>query len=321
MRLARRTLIASTLALPAVARAQAAWPTRTIRLVVPFPPAGTTDIVARIIAEPLGRALGQTVVIENRGGAGGNLGADLVAKADPDGYTLLMTTIGTGAINYALYPQLPWKPSDLAAVSLITTVPNVIFVANSTPAKTLQELVALAKSKPGELSIGSSGSGTSLHMTGELLKLVTGIDMIHVPFRGAGPMLTEVIAGRVNAAVDNLPSALGHIKDGRLRALAVTEPKRSPALPDVPTTAEAGFPQVEATAWFGIQAPARTPRAVIDRIAAAGNQIVHDPAIAAKIREQGGEPVGGTAESFEKFIAAEIAKWADVVKRSGAKVE
>ncbi len=320
MKLTRRTLAATTLALPAVARAQS-WPTRSIRLVVPFPPAGTTDIIARIVAEPLGRILGQTVVIENRGGAGGNLGADLVAKSEPDGHTLLMTTIGTGAINYALYPSLPWKPADLVAVSLFATVPNVIIVANSTPAKTLQELVALAKAKPGEITIASSGNGTSLHMTGELLKLVTGVDMLHVPFRGSGPMLTEVLAGRVDAAVDNLPSALGHIKDGRMRALAVTEPRRSPALPDVPTTAEAGLPQVEATAWFGIQAPSRTPRAVIDKIAAAGDQVVRDPAIAAKIREQGGDPVGGTAESFQKFIDAEIIKWADVVKRSGAKVE
>jgi len=320
MKLSRRSIAAGALAMPLIARAQS-WPARTIRLVVPFPPAGTTDIIARIVAEPLGQALGQTVVIENRGGAAGNLGADLVAKADPDGYTLLMTTIGTGAINYALYPQLPWKPSDLTAVSLITTVPNVIMSANALPVKTLGELVALAKSKPGELTIGSSGNGTSLHMTGELLKLVTGIDMIHVPFRGAGPMLTELIAGRVDAAVDNLPSALGHIKDGRVRALAVTETKRAPTLPDVPTTAEAGLPQVEATAWFGIQAPARTPPEIIAKIAEASDKVAHMPETAEKIRQQGGAPVGGTAESFQTFIDAEIRKWADVVKRAGTKIE
>lgn len=320
MRLTRRAFAAATLALPAIARA-ADWPTRAIRLIVPFTPAGTTDIAARIIAEPLGQILGQAVVVENRGGAAGNIGTDLVAKAEPDGYTLLMTTIGTGSINYALYPSLAWKPSDLTAVSLIVTVPNVIFVAPATPAKTLKELVALAKAKPGELSIGSSGSGTSLHMTGELLKLVAGIDMIHVPFRGAGPMLTEVMAGRIDAAVDNLPSAIGHIRDGRLRALAVTEAKRSPALPDVPTTAEAGYPDVLATAWFGLQAPAATPRPIIEQISAACDKVVHEPAVAAKLRDLGGEPVGGSPESFQKFIDAEIVKWADVVKRSGARVE
>ncbi|MBW8269052.1 Bug family tripartite tricarboxylate transporter substrate binding protein [Caldovatus aquaticus] len=329
----RRTLLlgAAAFAWAPLARAgaqPAGWPARPIRLIVGFPPAGTTDIAARIIAPPLGQRLGQQVVIENRPGAGGNLGADIVAKAEPDGYTLLMQTISSGAINYALYKQrMPYRPEDLAAVALVVRVPNVIFVHPSLPVRTLRELVAYAKQRPGQLNIGSSGSGTSLHMTGELLKLEAGIDMTHVPFRGAGPMLTEVIAGRVQVAVDNLPSALGHIREGRLRALAVTTATRSPALPDCPTTAEEGLPGVEATAWFGVQAPARTPRPIIERLGRELDAIVKEPETRAKLADLGGMPPnltpdgGTTPEAFEAFIRNEIAKWAQVVERSGATID
>jgi tripartite-type tricarboxylate transporter receptor subunit TctC len=327
----RRTLLAALAAAPALARpalAQPAWPSRPLRLVVPFTPAGTTDIAARIIAEPLGARLSQQVIVENRAGAGGNIGSDLVAKAEPDGHTLLMQTISSGAINYALYAQrMPYRPEDLAAVGLVVRVPNAIFVNPALPVQTLRELVAYAKARPGRLNIGSSGSGTSLHMTGELLKLEAGIDLIHVPFRGAGPMLAEVIAGRVEVAVDNLPSAIGHIREGRLRALAVTTRTRSPALPEVPTTAEQGLPGVEATAWFGLQAPARTPRPIIDRLGAEVNAVVQDPAVWPKLADLGGmkpdlTPEGGTTPAaFEAFIRAEIARWAEVVRRSGATVD
>jgi tripartite-type tricarboxylate transporter receptor subunit TctC len=323
--------LAGAAALPAARTAgaqTAGWPSRTIRLVVGFPPAGTTDIVARIIAPPLGQRLGQQVVIENRPGAGGNLGADVVAKAEPDGHTLLMQTISSGAINYALYKQrMPYRPEDLAAVGLVVRVPNVIFVHPSLPVHTLRELVAYAKERPGQLNIGSSGSGTSLHMTGELLKLEAGIDMTHVPFRGAGPMLVEAVAGRIQVAVDNLPSALGHIRDGRLRALAVTTATRSPALPDCPTTAEEGLPRVEATAWFGVQAPARTPRPIIERLGREIDAIVKEPETRGKLAELGGMPPGLTPDggttpgAFEAFIRAEIAKWAQVVERSGATID
>ena len=234
---------AALLASPALlssARAQGAWPNRTVRLVVPFTPAGTTDIAARILAERLTQRLGQNVIVENRPGAGGNVGSDAVVHADPDGYTLLMCTVSSGAINYSLYgARMPYKPEDLAGVGLMLQVPNAIFVTNALPVHTLKELVDYAKAHPGKLNNGSSGSGTSLHLTGELLKTVAGIDMLHVPFRGSGPMLQEVIAGRIEVAVDNLPSVIGHLRDGRLRALAVTTTVRSPALPDVPTTAEA----------------------------------------------------------------------------------
>jgi tripartite-type tricarboxylate transporter receptor subunit TctC len=267
-------------------------------------------------------------VVENRPGAGGNIGNDVVAKADADGHTLLMQTISGGAINYSLYgARMPVKPEDLAAVGLMLRVPNAIFVNPSLPVRTLRELVDYAKARPGQLNIGSSGAGTSLHMTGELLKLEAGIDMTHVPFRGAGPMLQEIIAGRVEVGVDNLPSVIGHLREGRLRPLAVTTKERTPAMPDVPTTAEAGFPGVEATAWFGLQAPARTPAAALQRYSAELNQIIREPDMQRRIADLGGmapalTPDGGTSpETFEAFIRAEIAKWGEVVRRSGARVE
>jgi tripartite-type tricarboxylate transporter receptor subunit TctC len=320
----RRVLIGAIAATPLAATAFAqAWPTRPIRLIVAFPPGGTTDLAARILAEPLSQRLGQPVVVENRpGGSGGNIGADVVAKAEPDGYTLLMQTVSSGAINHALYgPRMPHRPDAMTAVALVVRVPNAIFVTPSLPVRTLRELVDYAKARPGQLNIGSSGIGTSLHMTGELLKQAAGIDLIHVPFRGAGPMLQEVIAGRIEVAVDNLPSVIGHLREGRLRPLAVTTATRSPALPDVPTTAEAGYPAVEATAWFGITAPARTPRPIIDRIAQEVNAALADPAIWRRFEELGGMKPGltpdglSTPETFQRFIDAEIAKWAEVVRR------
>ena len=325
----RTTLIAGAtlLAAPAV-HAQQGYPNRTIRLVVPFTPAGTTDIVARITAERLGTRLGQQVVVENRAGAGGNVGSDVVVKANPDGYTLLMCTVSSSGINFSLYGnKMPYNPEDLAAVGLVTQVPNVIFVTPGLPVHTLKELVDYAKAHPSELNNGSSGSGTSLHLTGELLKTVAGIQMTHVPYRGAGPMLAEVIAGRIQVAVDNLPSAIGHIRDGRLRPLAVTSAHRSPALPDCPTTAEAGFPDVQATAWFGVQAPAKTPKPIIDRLGAEIDALVKEPATKARLAELGGEmpgltPDGGTTPvAFETFLKAEIAKWGEVVRKSGATVD
>jgi tripartite-type tricarboxylate transporter receptor subunit TctC len=314
--------------LPAAARAQAWSPARPIRLVVGFPPAGTTDIAARLLAEPLGRRLGQQVVVENRPGAGGNIGNDVVAKAEPDGHTLLMQTISGGAINYSLYgARMPIRPEDLAAVALMLRVPNAIFVNPNLPVRTLRELVEHAKSRPGRLNIGSSGAGTSLHMTGELLKLEAGVDMTHVPFRGAGPMMQEIIAGRVEVGVDNLPSVIGHLREGRLRPLAVTTRERSPAMPEVPTTAEQGLAGVEATAWFGVQAPARTPTAAIARISDEMNAIIREPEMMRRLADLGGMPPnltpdGGTSpETFDAFIKAEIAKWSEVVRRSGATVE
>lgn len=325
----RRALLAAPFLLPAVASGQPAWsPTRPIRLVVGFTPAGTTDIAARIIAEPLSQRLGQPVTVENRPGAGGNVGADVVAKAEPDGHTLLMQTISSGAINYQLYgARMPYRPEDFAGISLVTRVPNAIFVNPQVPARTLMELVELARRNPGRMNIGSSGVGTSLHMTGELLKLATGIELTHVPFRGAGPMMQEIIAGRIEVGVDNLPSVVGHLREGRLRPLAVTTRTRSPAIPDVPTTAEAGLPAVEATAWFGVVGPARMPAAAVARINQEIEAALADPAIWRRFDELGGmradlAPGGGsTPAAFDSFIRAEVEKWGDVVRRSGATVE
>jgi tripartite-type tricarboxylate transporter receptor subunit TctC len=311
-------LAASASLLPKPAGAQgAAWPSRPVRLIVPFPAGGTTDLLARILAERLQQRLGATFVVENRGGAGGSIGSDVVAKADPDGYTLLMATIGTAAINYELYKDsITYKPGDLAAVSNVSNVPNVLTVHSGSPSRTLQDFVTRAKSNAGGLTYGSSGNGSSLHLTGELLKAEAGIDLIHVPYRGSGPMLTDAIAGRVDMAIDNLPSSMGHIQGGRLRALAVTSPKRSPSLPDVPTVREAGLPGVETVAWFGIQAPARTPRPIIERLATEIHAAVNEPATRAKIAELGGEPVGDSPEEFQRLIDAEITRWTEVIRRA-----
>jgi len=315
--------------LPGLARAQgAAFPSRPVRVVVPFTPAGTTDLAARIVAERLQARMGQPFTVENRPGAGGNIGSDVVAKAEPDGYTLLMQTVSSGAINYTLYgDRMPYRPEDLTEVGLVTKVPNVIFVAPSLPVRTLRELVTYAKENPGRLNFGSSGAGTSLHVTGELLKMEAGVQITHVPFRGAGPMMIDVMAGRIEMGVDNLPSAIGHIRDGRLRALAVTTAARTPALPDVPTTAEEGLPGVEATGWFGFQAPARVPRAIVERLGAEIDAAVKEPATRAKLADLGGMPPGLTPDggtspaAYTQFVRAEIQKWGDVVRRSGATVE
>lgn len=325
----RRALLGAIAAMPLATPAFAqAWPTRPVRLVVAFPPGGTTDIAARLLLEPLSRRLGQNVVVENRpGGSGGNVGADVVAKADPDGYTILMQTVSSGAINHGLFgPRMPHRPDAMTAVALVVKVPNAIFVTNALPVRTLRELVDYAKARPGQLNIGSSGVGTSLHMTGELLKQAAGIDMTHVPFRGAGPMLQEVIAGRIEVAVDNLPSVVGHLREGRLRPLAVTTNVRTPALPDVPTTAEAGFPAVEATAWFGITAPARTPPEIVERIARDVNATLADPAVWQRFEDLGGMKPGltpdglSTPATFQRFIDAEIIKWTEVVRRGNITV-
>jgi tripartite-type tricarboxylate transporter receptor subunit TctC len=324
----RRSLLALPALLPAAALAQAEWPNRPIRLVIPFTPAGTTDLTGRLAAELLGKRLGQPVVVENRPGAGGNVGAEFVARAEPDGYTLLLTTIGTGAINFAVYgDRMPYRPQDLAAVGLLMRVPNVLMVPPGSTARSIADLVALSKRQAGGLNYGTAGVGSSPHVCGELFKLMTGAEMTHVTYRGSAPMLTELMAARVDVGMDNIPSALAFIKDGKLRALATTGARRSAVLPDVPTLDEAGVKGFEATAWFGVLAPAATPKPVIARLGRELDAVARDPGFRARMAELGGElpaltPDGGTApEPFEQFLAAERVKWAEVVRRSGAKVE
>ncbi|MDO9709572.1 Bug family tripartite tricarboxylate transporter substrate binding protein [Paracraurococcus lichenis] len=324
----RRALLAAPALLPALARAQQPWPARPIRLIAGFPPAGTTDIAARLIAERLAPRLGQPVAVENRPGATGNIAAEAVARAEPDGYTLHATNVGTGSINYTLFgPRMPVKPEDFSELGLLMQVPNVLFVHPAVPARTLAEFVALAKARPGAMNYGSAGSGGSPHMTMELFKHLAGISISHVPFRGAGPMLVEAVAGRLEAGSDNMPSCIGHIRDGRLRALATTGARRSPALPDVPTVAESGFPGFEATAWFGVQAPARTPRAIVALLGEAIDACTKEPVYRARLADLGADPPGltpdgGTSpEAFAGFVRAEIAKWAEVVRLSGATVD
>lgn len=320
----RRTALAggiAALAAPAFAQAPAWRPTRPMRFVVGAAPGGAADIVARLAAEPLAARLGQPVIIENRPGAGGNIGTDAALKAEPDGHTFALATVGTGAINYALYSQMPYRPEDVAAISCICSMPNVIMVANRVPATSLAELVALVKRSPGTFNFGSSGIGTSLHLTGEMLKNAEGLDMAHVPFRGAAQMLMEGAAGRVEIIVDNLPSAIPQIREGRLRALAVTDRARAPSLPEVPTTVEAGYPGVQAVAWFGLIAGHRNPRPAIDRISAGMQAVAQDPGFRAKLADQGAAPVGSNPDEFAAFIRAEIVKWGDVARRSNARAD
>src|SRR5438034_5972010 len=256
-----RALAAALLVVAApVALGQVAYPTKPVRLVVPFPAGGTTDLLARAAAQKLSEAWGQQVIVDNRPGAAGNIGAELVAKAAPDGYTLLMGTVGTHAINASLYAKMPYDHvKDFAPVILVAGVPNVLVVNPSLPVHSVQELIAYAKANPGKLNFASSGSGTSIHLSGELFKVMTGVQMTHVPYKGSAPALQDLLGGQVQLMFDNLPPSLPQIKAGRLRALAVTSATRAPALPDVPTVAEAGLPGFEASSWFGVLAPAGTP--------------------------------------------------------------
>ena len=306
----------------APAWAQGTYPTKPVRVVVPFPAAGTTDILARAAAQKLSETWGQQVIVDNRPGAGGNIGSELVAKSAPDGYTLLMGTVGTHAINPSLYPKMPYDHvKDFVPVILVAGVPNVLVVHPSLPVNSVQELIAYAKANPGKLNFASSGSGTSIHLSGELFKVMTGVQMTHIPYKGSAPALTDLMGGQVQMMFDNLPSSLAFIKAGKLRALAVTSAQRSPALPDVPTVAESGVPGFEASSWFGLLAPAGTPRDIVAKINADTAKWLSSPDAKEKLAAQGAAAAGGSPEDFAKHIQAETAKWARVVKESGAKVE
>jgi tripartite-type tricarboxylate transporter receptor subunit TctC len=301
---------------------QAPYPSKPIRLVVPFPPGGTTDILARAVAKRLTETWGQQVIVDNRPGAGGNIGADLVAKAAPDGYTLLMGTVGTQAINPGLYARMPYDAQrDFAPVILVGGVPNVLEVNPLVPVHTVRELIAYARANPGKLNFASSGNGTSIHLSGELFKAMTGVAMTHVPYKGSAPALADLVGGQVQLMFDNLPSSLGLIKGGRLRAIAVTSAARAAALPDVPTIAEAGVPGYEAASWFGVLAPAKTPVPIVDRLNATIGAWLATPGAKAQLQAEGAVAAGGTPAEFARFIARETAKWARVVKMSGARTD
>jgi tripartite-type tricarboxylate transporter receptor subunit TctC len=317
-----RLLAATLLGIAApfgLARA-ADYPTKPVHFVVPYTPAGTTDVLARIVAQWLSDKMGQQFIVENRPGAGNNLGTEYVINAAPDGYTMLLVNPANG-INATLYKNLNFNfVRDIAPVAGIVRTPNVMEVTPSLPVKTVAEFIAYCKANPGKVNMASSGSGTSVHLSGELFKSMTGCDMVHVPYKGAGPALIDLMGGQVQVIFDNLPSSVGHIKGGKIRALAVTSAEREPSMPNLPTVAET-VPGYEATAWFGIGMPKNTPRDVIDKVNAEVNRALADPQMRARLAELGGKPIPGTPDDFGKTIAAETAKWEKVVTSSGAKVE
>jgi tripartite-type tricarboxylate transporter receptor subunit TctC len=318
VRFAAALALACGVALQAHAQA---WPSKPVRYVVPFPPGGATDILARSIADKLGPALGQPVIVENRAGAAGNVGTELAAKAAPDGYTILMVTVAQ-SISESLYAKLGYNLlRDLAPVILVARVPNVMEVHPSVPVHSVKEFIDYAKANPGKINFASSGSGTSIHMSAELFKLLTGVDIVHVPYKGSAAALTDLIGGQVSVMFDNLPPSMPHIRSGKLRPLAITTTTRYPALPDLPTMVEAGVPGYEASSWFGIMVPTGTAKDIVARLNAEARKIMALPDVRERFDQQGAIASPGTPEDFDKFIRAEIEKWGKVVKASGAKVD
>ena len=296
------------------------FPARPITIVVPYQAGGTTDVIARAVSVKLTQTLGQPVVVENRPGANGNIGADLVAKSKPDGHTLLLTPPGPLSINRWLYAAMPFAPGDLAPVTLATTVPNILVVHPSMPAETVKDLIALARAKPGELSFGSAGSGSTSHLTGELLKTMAGIDMLHVPYKGAAPAMNDLLAGQVQMLFDNFPTGYAQVRAGKLRALAVTSPARYATAPDIPALAET-VPGYVAVGWFGFAAAGPTPRPLVERLATELGTALRADEVAPRLRDVGMAVAADGPDSFAAFIADEAQKWKRVVEQSGAKAD
>ena len=315
-----RLLAALTLAFAALA-AQAQYPNRPVKLIVPFPPAGATDIVGRIVAQKLGEQLGQPVVVENRPGAGGSIGSDLVAKSAPDGYTLLIATSSTHSIGPMLQ-KLPYDPlKDFAPITHVANVPNVLVVSPKLPVGSVAELIALAKSKPGQLNFASSGVGTIVHLNAELFKMLAGVDLVHVPYKGTALSIPDVANGSIAMLFDSLASVQPHIKAGRVRPLAVNAQKRSALLPEVPTLAEAGMPAFDRYTWFGMFAPAGTPAAIVERVQSGVLAALKAPDLLERFAAAGAEAVGSTPGQFVERIKSDAAKWAQVIKAANVKVQ
>ena len=305
----------------AAAAAEQSYPSRPIRFIVPFPPGGGNDIVGRIVAQKLAEGLGQQVVIDNRGGAGGTIGTDITAKAIPDGYTMLVNNISL-AVNHTLFTKLPYDTlKDLAPVSLIGRQPNVVVVHPGLPAKSMRELLDLARAKPGQLNYGSGGNGTASHLATEMLKLMTRTDIVHVPYKGLGPALTDLIGGRLEVIISTLASALPQLKAGKLRPLAVTTARRSSFFPDLPTMHEAGVKGYEFSTWYGLLVPAGTPQAIVDRLSRETRKAVGTPAVTEQFVAQGLEPAASSPHEFGAYLRSEVAKWGKVIRASGATPE
>ena len=319
----RALLMACAVLLPAVSPAQAQnYPSKPIRIIVAYTPAGTTDILARAIGQKMSESWGQPVIVENRPGAAGNIGTELAAKATPDGHTLIMGTAGTHGINVSLYRKLNWHSlKDFAPVSLAAMVPNIMVVNNSLPIKSVKELVAYAKSNPGKLSYGSPGNGSTAHLSMELFKSMTGTNLVHIPYKGSAGVLADVMGGQIAVTIDNMPVYLPQVKAGKIRALGVSPARRSTAAPDIPTIAESGVPGYDSGAWFGLLAPAGTPRAIVEKLSAETARILKLPDVSKRISELGAEPVGSTPAQFTALIKDEIAKWAKVIKDANVELQ
>ena len=314
-------LFAIALAFPLLAFAQG-YPSKPIRLICPFPPGGAVDIASRATGAAMTKILGQVVAVENKPGAGGNLGGAEAARSAPDGYTLFMSTSGIQAINPALYAKMPFDPNkDLTPVAPLVSLNNVLVVNPSVPVHSVKELIALAKKQPGKLTYASSGYGTSIQMSGAMFTYLTKTDIVHIPYKGSAPAVTDLLAGQTNMMFDNIPSSLPHIKAGKLRAIATTGAKRDPALPDLPTIGESGVPGYESGVWFGLMAPAKTPREIVDKLNAAAVKATEDPDFRKHMTELGYNIIRGTPAHMARMIQDEIKRWAPIVKASGAKID
>ncbi len=314
-------LCAAAMAAVSAPAAAQDYPARPIRIIVAYTPAGATDILARAIGQKMSESWGQPVIVDNRPGAAGNIGTEIAAKAPADGYTLLMATAGTHGINPGLYRKLNWDPKEFTAVSLVAMVPNILVVNNALPVKNVKELIAHAKSNPGKLSYGSPGLGSTAHLSMELFKSMTGTEMTHVPYKGSAGVMADVMSGQIALTMDNIPPYLPQVKAGKLRALAVSPAKRTPAAPDLPTVAEAGVPGYDSGAWFGLVAPTGTPRPIIDKLAQETQRILKLQDVRERIGSLGAEIVGNSPAEFNAFMKSELAKWAKVIKEANVELQ